>query len=160
MGKQSAGIILFRIRKGELEIFLAHPGGPYFAKKDLGAWSIPKGEFDEEAPLDAAKREFLEETGVAANGEFIELTPVTQKGGKKVFAWAVEQDIDPTQIKSNTFFLELPPRSGKMVEYPEIDRADWFPVPIALEKINPAQRAFIDELPAILHGDRFPFSAV
>ncbi len=150
MGKQSAGIMLFRMRDDELEIFLVHPGGPYFAKKDLGAWSIPKGEFDEEAPLDAAKREFLEETGVAVEGEFIELTPITQKGGKKVFAWAVEQDIDPAQIKSNTFFLELPPRSGKMVEYPEIDKAGWFPVAAALEKINPAQGALIDELAAKL----------
>jgi len=146
MGKQSAGLMLFRFRDDLLEIFLAHPGGPFFVKKDLGAWSIPKGEFDTEAPLEAAKREFFEETGIAAAGEFIELTPIVQKGGKKVFAWAVEQDIDPAMVKSNTFLLEFPPRSGHMIDCPEIDRAEWFPVPVALEKINPAQARLITQL--------------
>jgi predicted NUDIX family NTP pyrophosphohydrolase len=146
MGKQSAGILLFRIVDNALEVFLAHPGGPFWEKKDLGAWSIPKGEFTDEIPLEAAKREFLEETGTVVEGEFIELMPVIQKGGKKVFAWAVEQDIDPAQIKSNTFSLEFPPRSGKMAVYSEIDRAEWFPVSEALKKINSAQSILITQL--------------
>jgi predicted NUDIX family NTP pyrophosphohydrolase len=146
MGKQSAGIMLYRIRKGALEVLLAHPGGPFHIKKDLGAWSIPKGEFDKEAPLAAAKREFLEETGIAAEGDFIELMPIRQAGGKLVFAWAVEQDIDPTEIKSNTFLLELPRGSGNFKEYPEIDRAEWFGVTEAMEKINPSQAALIKQL--------------
>jgi predicted NUDIX family NTP pyrophosphohydrolase len=147
MGKQSAGIMLYRYVDGLPEILLAHPGGPFFAKKDLGAWSIPKGEFDEtEEPLEAAKREFFEETGVVVEGEFITLTPIVQKGGKKVFAWAVEQDLDPAAIKSNTFWLEFPPKSGKMIEIPEIDRAEWFPVKTALEKINSAQARLITQL--------------
>jgi predicted NUDIX family NTP pyrophosphohydrolase len=146
MGKQSAGIMPFRLMNGELEIFLVHPGGPFFAKKDLGAWSISKGEFDVEDALTAAKREFLEETGVTAEGEFIQLTPVIQKGGKKVFAWAVEQYIDAETVKSNTFLLEFPLRSGRMVEYPEIDKAGWFPVAEALKKINSAQSRLITQL--------------
>jgi predicted NUDIX family NTP pyrophosphohydrolase len=147
MAKQSAGILLFRRTNGELEILLAHPGGPFFAKKDLGAWSVPKGEFDAgEKASDAARREFLEETGCEITGELIELTPVTQKAGKKVFCWAVEQDADPAAFVSNTFQIEWPPRSGKFTQYPEIDRAEWFPSYEAKQKINPAQAAFIDEL--------------
>jgi len=129
-----------------LEVLLGHPGGPFHAKKDLGAWSIPKGEFDKEAPLVAARREFFEETGFEVTGETLQLMPIKQAGGKIVFAWAVEQDIDPTKIKSNTFLLELPRGSGKMHEYPELDRAEWFDVPSALEKINPAQAALIKQL--------------
>src|SRR5262245_50946264 len=143
MGKQSAGILPFRYSDGQLEVFLAHPGGPFWEKKDLGAWSIAKGEFEEEEPLEAAKREFSEETGVVPEGEFIELSPIVQKGGKKVFAWAVETDIDSEKIVSNTFWMEFPPRSGKQQEYPEIDRAQWFPVKTALEKINSGQKVLI-----------------
>lgn len=150
MGKQSAGILLFRLTSNQLEVLLAHPGGPYFAKKDLGAWSIPKGEFDEsEDALDAAKREFLEETGIAITAKddkFIKLMPIVQKSGKTVHAWAVEQDLDPTTIKSNTFTMEFPPRSGKMAEFPEIDKAEWLTVPVALEKINSAQAKLITQL--------------
>lgn len=147
MGKQSAGLLLYRFTSGALEVLLAHPGGPFWAKKDLGAWSIPKGEFDDtEDALDAAKREFLEETGTHATGEFIKLTPIVQKGGKTVHAWAVEQDIDPMIIKSNTFTMEFPPRSGRIQEYPEIDRAEWFIIPEALEKINSGQRMLITQL--------------
>jgi predicted NUDIX family NTP pyrophosphohydrolase len=146
MGKQSAGLLLFRIRNNELEVFLGHPGGPFWIKKDLGAWSIPKGEFDDREPLAAAKREFFEETGTEPVGEFIELTPIIQKGGKKVFAWAVEMDIDPSSVKSNTFSMEFPPRSGKMTEYPEIDRAEWFSVSEALKKINSGQAVLITQL--------------
>jgi predicted NUDIX family NTP pyrophosphohydrolase len=146
MGKQSAGILLYRINDGGLEVLLGHPGGPFHARKDLGAWSIPKGEFDKEAPLVAAKREFLEETGFEVTGETIQLLPIKQAGGKMVFAWAVEQNIDASKIKSNTFLLEMPRSSGNWKEYPEIDRAEWFDVPTALEKINPAQAALIKQL--------------
>jgi predicted NUDIX family NTP pyrophosphohydrolase len=146
MGKQSAGILLYRINGGELEVLLGHPGGPFHARKDLGAWSIPKGEFDKEAPLVAAKREFLEETGFELTGETIQLMPIKQAGGKMVFAWAAEQDIDASKIKSNAFLLEMPRGSGNWKEYPEIDRAEWFNVPTALEKINPAQAALIKQL--------------
>jgi|ERR1044072_317605 predicted NUDIX family NTP pyrophosphohydrolase len=146
MGKQSAGILLYRIKGGGLEVLLGHPGGPFHARKDLGAWSIPKGEFDKEAPLAAARREFLEETGFEVTGETIQLMPIKQAGGKMVFAWAVEQDIDAAEIKSNTFALEMPRGSGNWKEYPEIDRAEWFDVPTALEKINPAQAALIKQL--------------
>src|SRR2546422_40260 len=127
MSKKSAGILLYRIKNKNPEVFLVHPGGPFWAKKDLGAWSIPKGELsDNEAPLDAAKREFKEETGMDINGKFIELTPVTQKGGKLVYAFALEGEIDPDEIKCNTFEMEWPPRSGKKQEFPEIDRSGWF----------------------------------
>lgn len=146
MGKQSAGILLYRTGEEGLEIFLAHPGGPFYVRKDLGAWTIPKGEFDNEAPLAAAKREFLEETGFEVTGEPIQLMPIKQAGGKTVFAWAVEQDIDPALIKSNIFTLEFPRGSGNTREYPEIDRAEWFSVPAAMEKINPAQGALIKQL--------------
>ncbi len=146
MAKKSAGILLYRINDGELQVLLGHPGGPFHARKDLGAWSIPKGEFDKEAPLAAAKREFLEETGSEVTGETIQLMPIKQAGGKMVFAWAARQDIDASKIKSNTFSLEMPRGSGNWKEYPEIDRAEWFDVPTALEKINPAQAALIKQL--------------
>ena len=145
--KQSAGIILFKLEINRPTIFLVHPGGPYWQKKDAGSWSIPKGEFDEgENPLEAAKREFEEETGYALSGDFIEFTPIKQKGGKLVYAWAHENDIDAANIKSNTFNLEWPPKSNRIVAFPEIDRAGWFNIDDAKIKINPAQALLIDEL--------------
>lgn len=146
MAKQSAGLLLYRTKKGFLEVFLAHPGGPFYYKKDFGVWSIPKGEFDEEEPLTAAKREFEEETGLKIFGDFVELTPIKQKSGKRVFAWAIEADVNPTDVKSNTFPLEFPPKSGKIQEFPEIDRADWFATELAKEKIIKYQVDFISEL--------------
>lgn len=151
MAKQSAGILLFRFIDDQLQVFLVHPGGPFFRNKDEGSWSIPKGEFlDNENPLVAARREFSEETGQAIDGHFIPLEPITQKGGKKVHAWAVEGDIDHETITSNLFEVEWPPRSGKKQAFPEIDRAGWFNIDEAKLKINPAQAAFIEKLSAQL----------
>ena len=145
--KQSAGIILFKVEENELMIFLVHPGGPYWQKKDEGAWSIPKGEFnDDENALEAAKREFVEETGFTITGNFIELTPVKQKSGKMVYAWAVENTIDAENIKSNSFTIEWPPKSNKIMTYPEVDKAAWFTIDTAKTRINPAQAPLIDEL--------------
>ena len=147
MAKQSAGILLYRKTGSGLQVFLVHPGGPFFKNKDMGAWSIPKGEFlDDEYPLDAAKREFHEETGQAVDGDFITLSPVTLKSGKIIYAWAVEGDINPETIISNTFELEWPPNSGKRQSFPEIDRAGWFDLDEARLKINGAQARFIDDL--------------
>ena len=147
MPKQSAGILLYRKIGAGMQVFLVHPGGPFFKNKDDGSWSIPKGEFlDGDDPLAAAKREFEEETGKAIAGKFIPLKPIRQKGGKTVQAWAVEGDIDHKGIKSNHFEIEWPPRSGKQQSFPEIDRADWFDIDIAKVKINSAQAGFIDEL--------------
>jgi predicted NUDIX family NTP pyrophosphohydrolase len=146
MAKQSAGLLLYRTANGFLEVFLVHPGGPFYAKKDLGSWSIPKGEFEMENPLDAARREFKEETGCDIAGEFVELKPIKQKGGKWVYAWAVEADIDPARLKSNTFSLEWPPKSGKIKEYPEVDRADWFTLDDAQQKILPSQSKILSDL--------------
>ena len=145
--KNSAGILLHRLRGSGIEVFLVHPGGPFWAKKDAGAWSIPKGEFEAgEDPLEAAKREFKEETGFAVAGNFIELTPVKQPGGKVVYAWAVMGDCEADSIKSNTFSLEWPPRSGKRKEFPEVDRAGWFTPEVAREKILKGQLNFLEEL--------------
>lgn len=150
MAKTSAGLLMFRLRNGELQVFLVHPGGPFWSKKDDGAWSIPKGELSAgEEPLAAAQREFAEETGCRATGRFIPLTPLTQGSGKLVHAWAVEGECDPTRLRSNLFSLEWPPNSGKVQEFPEVDRADWFSVPMALQKILPGQRGFVTELAAI-----------
>jgi predicted NUDIX family NTP pyrophosphohydrolase len=147
MAKQSAGILLYRIRDKQLQVFLIHPGGPFFRNKDNGAWSIPKGEFEEgEQALAAAKREFEEETGQNIDGKFIELSPIIQKGGKKVFCWSVEGDIDHEIIVSNTFEIEWPPRSGKKQTFPEVDKAGWFDINSARIKINEAQVKLIDEL--------------
>ena len=147
MAKKSAGILLYRFQNTVLEFFLVHPGGPFWTKKDEGAWTIPKGEFeDNEDPLDAAKREFEEETGVKISGKFIELKPVKQKSGKLVYAWAVEGDIDSSKIKSNEFEMEWPPKSGKMKSFPEIDRAAWFNLKDAEQKINAGQFSLIKEL--------------
>ena len=145
MPKQSAGILLYRKTNEEPELFLVHPGGPFFAKKDLGAWSIPKGEFMEgEDPLEAAKREFQEETGYVPKGEFIPLGSVKQTGGKIIHAWAAQGNLDPEKITSNTFTLEWPPKSGQYREFPEVDRAAWFSLKNAREKINTAQRELIE----------------
>ena len=147
MAKQSAGILLYRFRDNQLQIFLVHPGGPFFSKKDNGSWSIPKGEFNnDENPLDAAKREFMEETGQPIDGKFIELEPVIQKAGKKVYAWAVEGDVDHEAIVSNLFEMEWPPRSGKKQTFPEVDKAGWFDTETAKTKINIAQSVFMDKL--------------
>ena len=150
MPKQSAGILLYKLTNGLLQIFLAHPGGPYFRKKDDGAWSIPKGEFlDDEDPLAAAQREFKEEVGKPITGNFIKLQPAKQKSGKVVHAWAVEGDIDHANIASNTFEIEWPPKSGKRASFPEIDRAGWFTIDEAKVKIIPGQVWLIDELEGI-----------
>lgn len=153
MGLTSAGILLFRRTGGSLEVFLVHPGGPFWKDKDLGAWSIPKGLIDDdEEPAAAAKREFLEETGTPVDGELIPLAPQKQKGGKTVVAWAVEGDIDPATVKSNTFRVQWPYKSGKWITVPEVDQADWFPAELGMQKINPAQAEFIRELIDILNG--------
>ncbi len=147
MARQSAGVVLYRWRDGLMQVLLVHPGGPFFAKKDDGAWTIPKGEPNAGEPLlDAARREFFEETGFAIGGEMIELTPIKQKGGKVVHAWAIAGDLDTSAICSNTFEMEWPPRSGKRVTFPEIDRAAFFDIAAARAKINPAQAALLDEL--------------
>ncbi len=145
--KQSSGLLLYRNFNGLLEIFLVHPGGPFWKNKDEGVWSIPKGELnDDEEPRAAATREFFEETGIAVSGTFIELTPIIQKGGKKVFAWALEKDIDTANIHSNDFQMEWPPKSGKLQSFPEIDKGGWFTIANAKKKINAAQSQLIDEL--------------
>ena len=137
---------MFRWRDGQLEILLVHPGGPFWARKDEGAWSIPKGEIlENEDPLAAARREVAEETGAIPGGTFRPLTPVRQAGGKLVQAWAVECDLDPADIKSNTFEMEWPPRSGRRRAFPEIDRAAWFTIPAARAKILRGQLPLIDE---------------
>jgi predicted NUDIX family NTP pyrophosphohydrolase len=147
MPKQSAGLLLYRKRRGSLEVFLVHPGGPFWANKDDGSWSIPKGEFDEgENPLDAAKREFREETGRAAEGEFQPLKPIRQRGGKIVYAWAVHNDLEPAADKSNTFSMEWPRGSGKIRKFPEIDRAEWFKIDLARRKILKSQLGLLEQL--------------
>jgi predicted NUDIX family NTP pyrophosphohydrolase len=146
--KRSAGILLHRRGDDGLEVLLVHPGGPFWAKKDLGAWSIPKGEHDDaEEALECALREFEEETGSRPDaGELADLGTVRQKSGKVVHAWALEGDLDADAIRSNTFTMEWPPRSGRTSEFPEVDRAAWFAVEAARERINPAQAAFLDRL--------------
>ncbi len=152
--KQSAGILLYRYHQAELQVLLVHPGGPFYARKDEGAWSIPKGEPDEaeEDLLLVAKREFAEETGVMPEGIFLKLTPVRQKGGKLVHAWALESEFDVSTLKSNTFEMPWPPKSGKMQRFPEIDKAEWFGVEEAVLKLLPAQAAFIEELVGMLRA--------
>ena len=151
MPKISAGLLLYRRRSGKLEVLLVHPGGPFWATKDSGSWSIPKGEIDpDEEPLTAAKREFEEETGFKAEGTFIPLRPVKQKGGKVVQAWAFEGDCDPAALRSNMFTMEWPPRSGKQQEFPEVDRVEWFGIDAATEKINPGQAGLLEELNLLL----------
>jgi predicted NUDIX family NTP pyrophosphohydrolase len=153
MPKESAGLLLYRKGHGKLEVLLVHPGGPLWKNKDLGAWTIPKGEIDAgEASLAAAQREFQEELGFRPDGQFIPLKPIKQKAGKIVRAWAIEGDWDPQALKSNTFTLEWPPRSGKFQEFPEVDRAEFFDLLTARQKINPAQGALFEELEQTLKG--------
>ena len=151
MQKQSAGILLYRITNNQLQVFLVHPGGPFFKNKDEGSWSIPKGEFlNDEDALTAARREFEEETGSTIDGNFISLGSIKQKSGKIVYAWAVEGEIDHQNIFSNTCEVEWPPRSGKQITIPEVDRAEWFETPTAKQKINPAQAELIDRLASLI----------
>ena len=145
--KVSAGILLYRFRDHAVEVFLVHPGGPYWARKDDGAWSIPKGEVTEGSDLLAtARKEFHEETGSPLEGEAVPLMPLKQPGGKLVLAWAVRGDIDAASIRSNTFAIEWPPRSGQRREFPEVDRAGWFDVPTARRKLLGGQCGFLDQL--------------
>jgi len=152
MPKQSAGILLYRRRPHGLEVLLVHPGGPFWAKKDDGAWSIPKGEFeDPESPLGAALREFAEELGAAPpSGDPRSLGSAAQPGGKVVHAWALEGDFDPAGLRSNTFSLEWPPRSGRRIEIPEVDRASWFSIPEAKKKMLSGQTPFLATLARLL----------
>ena len=152
----TAGLLLYR-RRGELEIFLVHPGGPFWARKDLGAWSVPKGEIDEgEDMLAAARREFTEETGFAIAGDFRALDPIRQAGGKHVHVWAIEGDCDPAKLQSNLFSMEWPPKSGKQQSFPEVDRGAWFPVAEAKRRILKAQTGLIDQLVALLSAEQEP----
>jgi predicted NUDIX family NTP pyrophosphohydrolase len=147
MAKKSAGLLLYRKVAGSAEVFLVHPGGPFWAKKDDGVWSIPKGEFaDGEEALEAAKREFQEETGFAVKGTFEALEPVKQAGGKTVYAWAIEGDIDSSAVRSNNFSMEWPPGSKKIREFPEVDRGGWFELGMARKKIITSQSPLLDEL--------------
>lgn len=147
MAKQSAGILLYRVKSEKPEVFLCHPGGPFYKNKDHGVWTIPKGEFEKnEEPLEAAKREFEEETGQKVDGEFIALKPVKYKDGRKiVFAWTVEGNIDAALVQSNSFPLEWPPRSGKYIDVPEVDRGEWFSLATARQKILPALVPFLND---------------
>ena len=146
-GKISAGILPFRRTQGVLEVFLVHPGGPFWKNRDLGAWSIAKGEVNAgEDLLQAARREFREETGLSLDGEFIALAPVRQTGGKLVHAWAIERDFDAGAITSNEFSLEWPPRSGVLRQFPEVDRGQWFSVADAAVRLLAGQRGLVEEL--------------
>lgn len=149
--RQSAGILLYRTKNNALELLLVHPGGPFWVKKDDGAWTIPKGELDsDESALEAAKREFREETGIEISGNFIELKPIKQKSGKIVYAWAVQGDVDASKIRSNLFELEWPPKSGRKQSFSEVDKAGWFGISEAKKKINEGQAPLIEELAAKL----------
>lgn len=153
MPRESAGLLMHRLRSGRVEVLLVHPGGPFWAKKDAGAWSIPKGELAPgEDPLAAARREFEEELGIKAEGEFTPLAPVKQKNGKLVRAWSFPGDCDPAACRSNTFTLEWPPGSGRFQQFPEVDRAAFFDLEEAARKINPAQAAWLVELRGRLAG--------
>jgi predicted NUDIX family NTP pyrophosphohydrolase len=145
--KRSAGLLMYRMREGKLEVFLVHPGGPLWAKKNEGAWTIPKGEYElDEEPLAAARREFHEETGFIASGAFIELGSVQQKSGKIVIAWAFEGDCDPTHLVSNTCSMQWPPYSGRRIEIPEIDRGQWYELKLAHKYIREEQSRLLDTL--------------
>jgi predicted NUDIX family NTP pyrophosphohydrolase len=147
MPKRSAGLLMYRRRNSELQVFVIHPGGPFWSNKDLGAWSIPKGEYvNDEEPLEVARREFEEETSFSSKGNFIGLGDLKQPGGKIVTAWAFEGDCDPEKLKSNTFMMEWPPRSGRQIEVPEVDRACWYSIEDARRRLLPGQRAFLDRL--------------
>jgi predicted NUDIX family NTP pyrophosphohydrolase len=147
MTKKSAGLDLYRFKDSQLEVFLVHPGGPFWSKKNEGAWSIPKGEYEEgEDPFEVAKREFKEETGFEADGDFISLSPLKQPSRKIIIAWALEGDCDADKIKSNTFMIEWPPRSGKYAKFPEVDRAGWFSISVAKRKLLKGKVRFIEQL--------------
>ncbi len=147
MPKKTAGLLLFREISGALEVLLVHPGGPFWVRKEDGAWSIPKGEFEDgENPLDAAKREFEEETGSAPSGRPIPLQPLRQSGGKLVYAWAMKGDFDPAMLRSNTFSMEWPPKSGRLQDFPEVDRAAWFSLEDAGVKILKGQAPLLRQL--------------
>ena len=152
--RRSAGILLYRLTGDEPEVLLVHPGGPFWARKDAGAWSIPKGEYgDDEDPQACARREFEEETGTALPpGALADLGTARQRSGKVVTAWAAEGDLDADAIQSNTFEMQWPPRSGRMQAFPEVDRAGWFGLEAARDKLNPAQTAFLDRLHALLQA--------
>jgi len=154
---KSAGLLLYRQPASGLQVFLVHPGGPFWAHKDLGAWSIPKGEIEQgEEPIAAARREFHEETGFPADGIALDLGHLRQPGGKEVYAWAMARDIDPGAVRSNTFTMEWPPRSGQWREFPEVDRAAWFDLQDARRRILPGQAGFLDALAAALRGHHHP----
>jgi len=151
MAKQTAGILVYRRGESGVEVFLAHPGGPFWAKKDLAAWSIPKGEFlDPESALDAAKREFAEEIGQSVEGQFLALTPCKPPGGKVIHAFAVEGEVDAAKVQSNLFEMEWPPHSGKMQSFPEVDRGAWFAIDDARKRLHKGQLPILDELIAKL----------
>jgi predicted NUDIX family NTP pyrophosphohydrolase len=151
MPKRSAGILMYKRSGGALRVLLVHPGGPFWAKKDVGVWSIPKGEYDDaEDALACAKREFAEELGRAPAGDFWELGEIVQPGGKRIAAWAVEGDFDARAVRSNTFEMEWPPKSGRKQSFPEVDRAEWFTLDAARKKILPGQRELIERLAARL----------
>jgi predicted NUDIX family NTP pyrophosphohydrolase len=138
---------MYRVVSNRLEVLLIHPGGPYWRNKDDGAWSIPKGEPDEgETLMEAARREFREELGWDPGGPLVELSPIKQKAGKMVYAWAFEGDGDPSAIESNSFTMEWPPRSGRQMQFPEVDRAEFFEIETAKNKINPAQVGLLEQL--------------
>jgi predicted NUDIX family NTP pyrophosphohydrolase len=153
MPRVSAGLLMYRLQDGKLQVLLAHPGGPFFQNKDDGAWTIPKGEIEPgEDMLEAAKREFEEETGITPTGPFIALKPIKQKGGKIVHAWAFQGDCDTSAVVSNTFTMEWPPKSGRQMEFPEMDRAEFFDVATAGQKIKAAQMPLVKECEQIVLG--------
>ena len=156
--KKSAGLLLFRrSESGILEVLLVHPGGPFWANRDDGAWSIPKGELDpDEDALNAARREFVEETGFSPEGQFIELGAIRQPGGKVVHAWAVNGDCEPKEIVSNRFEMEWPKNSGQIKSFPEVDRAAWFDIATARQKILSGQMGFLERLVDVLHRSALP----
>lgn len=154
MAKQSAGLLMYRQKAGRLEVFLVHPGGPFWAKKDEGAWTIPKGEYEDDEPaLTAAQREFVEETGFLVAGPFLELGAIRQSGGKMVAGWAFAGDCDPEKLVSNTCMIEWPPRSKRQIEIPEVDRGQWFSIPDARRYMRDTQHPFLDRLCAAVGGD-------
>lgn len=149
MARKSAGILLYKRTADGLVVLLVHPGGPFWQKRDLGAWSIPKGEYDGEGADAAARREFAEETGIPPPDEMLPLGEISQKGGKRVIAFAAEGDLDVSRLRSNRFEMEWPPRSGRMRSFPEVDRAEWLALPVARQKIVAGQRPFLDRLEAL-----------
>lgn len=149
--KTSAGLLVYRTSSGELQVLLVHPGGPLWGRRDVGAWSIPNGEVGSGEPLlDTARREFREETGFTVAGDFLPLTPVRQRSGKVIHAWAVNGDCDPAMLRSNMFTIEWPPRSDEIREFPEVDRAAWFSIPHALRQIVPGQAGLVSELATLV----------